>query len=314
MSARLRRARIDAGAQHISPEKHEGIMSQFGTLGIIGKQDDPAAAQTAALLVAHLRQRGHTVLLDDELCGMAADATAPRRELAERCDLVIVVGGDGTLLNAGRDLAPAGVPLLGVNQGRLGFMVDVNPLQMTETVDSILDGDYVRETRSLLSARILRDEGSAGPFLALNDVVLRNQAAIRMIEFETWHGEEFISLHRADGFIVSTPTGSTAYALSGGGPVLHPGIEAWALVPICPHTLSDRPIVVSTDRPVRLALSGGGTHDATCTMDGQVNATVRPGEIIEISRADCSLQLIHPRGYSYFNILRSKLHWGRERS
>lgn len=289
-------------------------MPPFGTLGIIAKQDDMAAAATAVRLSDHLRARGHEVLADPSLGEAMAEVASSRAVLAERCGLVIVVGGDGTLLNAGRDLAPAGVPLLGVNQGRLGFMVDVNPASMLESIDSILDGDCVREARSMLAATIVRGEQRSGPYLALNDVVLRNQAAIRMIEFETWHGDQFISLHRADGFIVATPTGSTAYALSGGGPVLHPGIDAWALVPICPHTLSDRPIVISTERPVKLVLSGSGPHEATCTMDGQVNARVRPGEVIEIGRAPTRLQLIHPRGYSYFDILRSKLHWGRERS
>lgn len=287
-------------------------MAQFKTLGIIGKQDDPAATDTALRLAAHLRARGHEVLLDERLAAPARGAT--REAMAARCGLVIVVGGDGTLLNAGRDMAPAGVPLLGVNQGRLGFMVDVNPEQMTESIDAVLEGQFVRERRRLLSATIERKHERLGPFLALNDVVVRNLAAIRMIEFETWVGDEFVSLHRADGFIIATPTGSTAYALSGGGPALHPSIDAWALVPICPHTLTDRPLVVGTDKPVKIVLADDEPHEITCTMDGQVAAAIQPGEVVEISRADVELHLIHPQGYSYFNILRSKLHWGRDRS
>src|SRR6185436_18969908 len=158
-----------------------------------------------------------------------------------------------------------------VNQGRLGFMVDVAPENLRATLDEVLKGRYVRERRLLLDVQVRRGRRVRGPFLAINDVVVRNQAAVRMLEFETWLDDEFISQHRADGLIVSTPTGSTAYALSGGGPVLHPGLEALALVPICPHTLSDRPVVIGADRPVRVVLGGARGTRAMCTADGQHN-------------------------------------------
>jgi NAD+ kinase len=150
--------------------------------------------------------------------------------------------------------------------------------------------------------------------LAINDVVMRNQAAVRMLEFETWRGDEFISLHRADGLIVATPTGSTAYALSGGGPVIHPGLEALAVVPICPHTLSDRPVVIGADHPVRVVLGGARGTRAMCTCDGQASVTVNVGDTVEITRSNHVLELIHPKNYKYFNILRNKLHWGRDRT
>jgi len=293
-------------------------MNEFSTVGVIGK---PRSAQMAPLLRAlhrQLRKRGCTVLVERETARVLRNErleAVPREQLAQRADLAVVLGGDGTLLNAGRSLAPAGVPLLGINQGRLGFMVDIAPEDMRAALDAVLDGRYVRERRLLLSARVHRRSGRAQqPFLAINDVVLRNRATVRMLEFETWLGYEFISQHRADGIIVSTPTGSTAYALSGGGPVLHPGLEAVALVPICPHALADRPVVVNCDRPVRLVLAGAKNTRAMCTADGQHNVTLTAGDSVTISRSDHVLELIHPENYQYFNILRNKLQWGRERA
>lgn len=289
-------------------------MSQFKTVGVIGKQRDPRVAPTLARVCEHLRKLGCQLLIDAASANYL-DADAGRfvsaDSIAHQCDLAVVVGGDGTLLSAARSLAQSGVPILGINQGRLGFMVDVNPQEMAETLAQVFEGDFVREERLMLTAQIRREVKSDGPFLAINDVVIRNQTSIRMLEFETWMDGAFISQHRADGMIVSTPTGSTAYALSGGGPVLHPGLEAFALVPICPHTLSDRPIVVASKHAVRIVLGGGEGTRAMFTCDGQVNASLNPGDAIEISRAQETLRLIHPRGYNYFNILRNKLHWGR---
>jgi NAD+ kinase len=289
-------------------------MGEFHTVGVIGKQREPRVGPTLASLCTILRALGREVLVEAASADAVSDPGVrfvSREELARKAQLAVVVGGDGTLLSAARDLAPAGVPILGVNQGRLGFMVDVRPAEMAETLEAVFAGKYLREDRVLLSARILREVDSAGPFLAVNDVVMRNQAAIRMLEFETWLDGEFISQHRADGFIVATPTGSTAYALSGGGPVLHPALEAFALVPICPHTLSDRPIVVGSRQTVRLVLGGGEGTRAMFTCDGQTSESLNPGDAIEVSQADCRLSLIHPNNYQYFNILRNKLHWGR---
>lgn len=291
-------------------------MSQFQTVGVIGKLNDARVAPTLRAVCAHLARRGCEVLVERSSAAAVRGAARPvsREALADRADLAVVVGGDGTLLNAGRTLAPAGVPILGVNAGRLGFMVDVAPADVRSALDEVLRGRYVREARLMLSAVVRRGRRTRGPFLAINDVVMRNQAAVRMLEFETWLGDEFISLHRADGLIVATPTGSTAYALSGGGPVMHPGLDAITLVPICPHTLSDRPVVIGADRPVRVVLGGAPGTRAMCTCDGQANVTVNVGDTVEIIRSNHALELVHPKNYKYFNILRDKLHWGRDRS
>ncbi len=289
-------------------------MIKFPVVGVIGKRTSASAKDTLWVLCPLLRELGAEVLIEDgeHMPPGLPGARVTRDELARRASLAVVVGGDGTLLNAGRSLAPAGVPILGINQGRLGFLVDVAPDSMRETLAAVLNGEYETDDRTILSARIRRVGGAeVGPFLAINDVVFRNQATIRMLEFETWLDRQFISLHRADGMIVSSPTGSTAYALSGGGPLLHPSLSAIALVPICPHTLSDRPIVVSGDRVVRLVMGGAERTGATATFDGQFNEELQPGDAVEVARAPFPLRLIHPRGFDYFSILRDKLRWGR---
>lgn len=287
-------------------------MEPFRVVGVIGKRREPNV-ELLRELCATLARLGCEVLLEHHpaLKGDIGAQRVDRDTLAQRCELIVVVGGDGTLLDAGRALAASRVPLLGVNQGRLGFMVDVAPETMHEHLAAIAAGRYETEDRLLLSAHVERGGSEDGAQrLAVNDVVIRNQATIRMIEFETWLADEFISNHRADGVIVASPTGSTAYALSGGGPLLHPSLSAIALVPICPHTLSDRPIVVGGDKPIRIVIRGVDRAQAMVTFDGQTSETLEPGDVVEVHRASYPLRLIHPTGYSYFRILRDKLRWG----
>lgn len=288
-------------------------MNPFRVVGVIGKRRDPDLVLLGDLCQS-LQKLDCEVLLERNPA-LQPTLQAPcfdRETLARRCDLVIVVGGDGTLLDAGRALAPAGLPLLGVNQGRLGFMVDVAPETMHEHLAAIIGGQCVPEDRMILSAVVKRAAAKDSlAHLAVNDVVIRNQATIRMIEFETWLDDEFISNHRADGVIVASPTGSTAYALSGGGPLVHPGAQAIAMVPICPHTLSDRPIVVGSERSIRIVIGQDVERvRAMATFDGQRSVALDAGDVVEIRRAPFPLRLIHPRGYSYFGILRDKLRWG----
>ena len=290
-------------------------MKTFSSVGVIGKRADARAAITVGQVCEVLQRLGRKALVDTgtaaQLSGLAVEAL-PLEALGAHCELAIVVGGDGTLLSAGRALAPHGVPLLGINQGHLGFMVDVAPEELAQRIGEVVAGKYVLERRLLLFAQVNANSPARrrGPFLAVNDIVLRNQASIRMLDFETWLDQGFISRHRADGLIVSTPTGSTAYALSGGGPVLHPSLSAIVLVPICPHTLSDRPIVVTRESRIRIVLRSE-VAGAAFTCDGQVNETLEPNDEISIEAAPYELRLIHPVNYDYFHILREKLHWGR---
>ena len=304
-------------------------MGPFKTVGILGKRRDARAANSLRTIAEHLLRAHHEYGFDsllapldhaDEL-DLPGIELLPLEELAERSDLAIVIGGDGTLLSAGRLLAPQRVPILGVNQGRLGFLVDVLPENAALVLDAVFRGESISDDRLLLEARLRRATGAGSePVMAVNDVVVRNLAAIRMLEFETWAGVsgsrgqgldwEFISRHRADGIIVSTPTGSTAYALSGAGPVLHPSLEAITLVPICPHTLSDRPIVVPATRTIRIVMHGDASG-ATVTCDGQLNQPLANGDCVEICASPHRLRLLHPVGHSYFALLRDKLHWGQ---
>lgn len=288
-------------------------MSRFATVGIITKRD-ARARDTLSALIALLEERGIRPVMDAGCAALLPErVTASDDAALKACALVIVLGGDGTLLNAGRMLAPAKVPILGINQGRLGFMVDVAPTDMESALSEVLDGRYLEEQRLMLRARIERGGNTVQQLFAVNDVVIRNQAAIRMIEFETLLDDHFISLHRADGIIAATPTGSTAYALSGGGPVVHPQVDAVTLVPICPHALSDRPLVVPARSTIRLRMLGDRHTRALCTADGQKHETLDAEDTVVIEAATEPLRLIHPPSYNYFQILRTKLHWGRDR-
>lgn len=293
------------------------MSEEFSNIGIIGKRGDPSVTDTVARLTEYLERHDRRTILDAEtarrLSGWRGEIL-DREALGGACDLVVVVGGDGTLLDAGRVVAPHGTPLLGVNLGRLGFMVDVLPAEMTATLDEVFAGHYVREPRLLLAAHIEYahpDTGPMGPFFALNDAVVRNKQFARVLEFDTFMDDTFISHHRADGIIVATPTGSTAYALSGGGPVLHPALSAITLVPICPHTLSDRPLVVDAHHRIEILVGPEDDTRALFTVDGQMSQTLCAGDRVVVKQADHNLTLIHPPGYDYFKILRNKLHWGR---
>lgn len=290
-------------------------MSDFQTIGIIAKQGDSALNETLVRLLSHLGERGRDVVLDTsaaELLPGRHHEGVDREEIAARCDLAVVVGGDGTLLNAGRSLADAEVPILGVNQGRLGFLVDVSPEEMPARLDDILEGRYLEEPRTLLRSRIERGGEVIHEAEALNDVVIHIRDVVRMIEFDTHIDGRFVNTQRADGLIVSTPTGSTAYSLSGGGPILHPALDALVLVPICPHTLSHRPIVVDGERRIEIALRAQNTAPAQVAFDGQSSVDLEPEDRVVIVRGPRRLRLIHPQGYDFFHILRAKLRWGEQ--
>jgi len=287
----------------------------FQTIGLISKPGDPGVAETLAILAGDLHKRGCGVLLDESAAAYVQQPdleVVDRQALASRCDLAIVVGGDGTLLNAARSLVESGVPVLGVNLGRLGFLADVSPHEMCERLDEILGGQFVEEQRALLHASVIRNGHSVSESDALNDVVIHKWDIARMIELDTRIDGRFLNALRADGLIVSTPTGSTAYALSGGGPIIEPSLPALVLVPICPHTLSNRPIVLSDQVTIDVLLHGGDGSQAQITCDGQVNFALVAGDIIRIERKPQTLRLIHPAEHDHFEIMRKKLRWAEQ--
>jgi NAD+ kinase len=285
----------------------------FDTIGLIGKFGDPGVAGTLALIANYLCERGLHVLVDDASATFLQPGgfeVANRHVIGQRCDLAIVMGGDGTILNAARSLVDSQVPILGVNMGRLGFLADVSPPAIPISLEEILCGRFNEEERSLLHAEIIRESQVINQSDALNDVVVHKRDVARMIEIDTFIDGRFLNAYRADGLIISTPTGSTAYALAGGGPIIHPSLEAVVVVPICPHTLSHRPIVVGADSRIEILLNPSSTAQTQVTCDGQVSLTIQPGDSVVIRKKHPKLRLIHPTNHDYFNLLRAKLCWG----
>ncbi len=281
----------------------------FQRIGILGKLGDPAVSGAITALLAALRAQGREVVLEEatarEVPGHDARAVAPE-DLAREADLAIVVGGDGTYLRAARLVVDHGTALLGVNLGHLGFLVDLTPTRAAEELAAILDGAYRDEERALLRADLVRDGAVIGRSRALNDAVVHRREVARMIQMEAWVDGAFAYRLRADGLIASTPAGSTAYALSGGGPILEPGLDAILLVPICPHTLSNRPIVLAGQRQLEVRVLAS---EANLTCDGQDNLALVSGDRVLIRQHERRLRVIQPLEHDYFSILRAKLDW-----
>jgi NAD+ kinase len=285
----------------------------YSTVALTGRASDPKVGEAMLGLAAHLLERGRHVRAAAGLeidFGLLPVALVPEAELARDADLLVAVGGDGTMLHAARMAAAESVPVLGVNRGRLGFLADIGPDRMLESVDDALEGRCLPESRMMLEAQV-QLEGRSVTALALNDIVVSKRETGRMLDLRTWVDGTYVNTHGGDGFIVSTSTGSTAYALSCGGPIVHPGLAAIVLVPICPHTLSDRPIVVSADSIVEIELADRFEARAQIVCDGIVTSELEAGERLRICRAAISATLLHPPGHDYYRILRSKLHWGR---
>jgi NAD+ kinase len=286
--------------------------TRFQKIGLIGKHGDPMVKGTLRSLFDFLQAREREVVFEESTCRLLEGKplnSVPQIELASHSDLVIVVGGDGTLLHTARTLASQNIPILGINLGRLGFLVDLSPDQMTTRLEEILDGQYEQEYRFLLEVSMGDESSPHQNILAFNDVVLHKWNIARMIEFETYVDNQLVNDQRSDGLIVSTPTGSTAYALSGGGPLLYPTLNAIVMVPICPHTLSNRPIVVDGDSTIEIHLDPAHAEDVQITCDGQATIPAMPGESIRIRKSQHQVRLIHPQGYDYYSILRAKLGW-----
>lgn len=285
---------------------------KFNTIGIITKPEAETARRTLQTLCEFLKTKNCKVILDQSIPDTVNDCDfkkASREEIGKQCDLAIVVGGDGTILNAVRSLSHTQVPLLGINVGRLGFLADISPEELETSLEEILDGSYREEQRFLLEMQVIRDNKVIFEGDAFNDVVVHIRDVARMIEFETRINDEFVNHQRADGIVVSTPTGSTAYALSAGGPILHATLDAITLVPISPHTLSSRPLVINSDSQIKILICNTKDGIAQATCDGHLSTDVHVGDHIKIKRKADKITLLHPNQHSYFEILRAKLHW-----
>ncbi len=284
---------------------------RFSSVALIGKYQSPDVAESVLAIAAFLRERGVAVLIEQGTASsIGSDGGFPLAtydDIGAQADLAVVIGGDGTLLAAARRLAEHGVPLAGVNLGRLGFLTDIARSDALERLDEIIDGRFTEEFRFMLDAEVLRGGERAFHTLALNDVVVNKGDLGRMIEFELAIDGEFVYTQRSDGMIIATPTGSTAYALSSNGPILHPSVGGIALVPLCPHALTARPVTLPDSCRIDITLLP--PHDASVHFDGQARFDARAGDVVRLVRSPMAVRLLHPRSYSYYAMLREKLHW-----
>jgi len=291
------------------------MASRFRHAALVGKYQAPCSRRVLADVAEFLAAQGLEVSLDADSAlatGIADYPALTTAEIGRQCDVVVVVGGDGTMLATARALAEFNLPLVGINQGRLGFMTDISLAELRETLPAMLAGDYEEEHRGMLQGKVKRPAADdtlevIHESFAVNDVVVSRGATAGMVELRVDIGDEFVANLRADGLIVGSPTGSTAYALSAGGPILHPKVAGWALVPIAPHDLSNRPIVVPDSGEVQVEIVSG--RDATVNFDMQSLTSLAHGDRIRVRRSGGTVRFLHPRGWSYFATLREKLHW-----
>lgn len=291
------------------------MSTRFRQVALIGKYNAggaAAAGSRAALedIAQFLVSEGCDVAIEHDTastCAMVGYTVLDVPAIGAQCDLGLVVGGDGTMLGIGRQLARFGVPLIGINQGRLGFITDIRLDGYREVLGPMLRGECEEDRRSVILAQVMRDGQCVFKAQAMNDVVVNRGATSGMVELRVEVDGHFVANQRADGLIVATPTGSTAYALSAGGPLLHPGNPAWALVPIAPHTLSNRPIVIPDSVEIAIELVSG--RDASANFDMQSLASLLHGDRILVKRSQHQVRFLHPRGWNYYDTLRRKLHW-----
>jgi NAD+ kinase len=289
-------------------------MDPFRNIGIIGR-DGSGVVETLQRLIIFLQSRSLNIIIGDHIQHLLEPQylrdvrVSSRKMIGEVSDLIIVVGGDGSLLAAARTLARYDVPVLGVNRGRLGFLTDVSPDEIEMRVGEVLDGNYRIEKRFLLDAVVKRNGEPVGAADALNDIVVNSGTSAKMIEFELYIEGEFVYRQRSDGLIVSTPTGSTAYSLSGGGPIMHPRLDAIVIVPMFPHTLSSRPIVVDGNSEIKIVICESNLAQLPVSCDGQVHLTAQRGDAVYISKKPHKLKMIHPLNHSFYASCRDKLGW-----
>jgi NAD+ kinase len=287
------------------------MQTPFKTIGIIGKPSDPSISTTLSVLYGYLK-RHYDVIIARNSVGSIDDpavASCATEELGQRCDLVIAVGGDGTFLSAARVTADYDVPVVGINLGRLGFLVDISPSELPDKLHRMLQGRYTEEKRSILHTKVIRNKQVIHEETAVNEVAIHRWVTPSMIEIVTKIDNVFLNSQRSDGLIVSTPTGSTAYALSAGGPILHPTLNALVLVPLNPHTLSNRPIVIDDSVEIEISFCQTKQINALVTCDHIEIPDVLISDTILIKKYPKPVRILHPEGHDFFQILRSKLNW-----
>ena len=281
----------------------------FSTIGLVVRNDVYPHLATIRQVTSLLENQAEILIhsLDSDT-SIAGFSNVTMEELTHQSDLVISLGGDGTLLSAARALVDTSIPLLGINLGRLGFLADVSIKDFEWHLGEVLAGNYTVEERFFIQGSFYEEDELISNYIALNDIIIHSHKTLSMIEYELYSNGALIQKQRADGVIVATPTGSTAYAMSGGGPILHPSLETLAIVPICPHTLSNRPVVLPADQKIEICLSQPDTI-ANVNFDGHHKETLGNTSKIEISRYPKPLSLLHPQNYNYFEVLREKLYW-----
>jgi len=286
------------------------MSSAFKSVAIIGRQNTVAARKTLSNLITHLQLKKINIALEQGTAKILPNhklPVIPHEKLCDNCELIIVLGGDGSLLSAARIAACQDLPIIGINRGKLGFLTDIAPNNITK-IDAILAGEFYEERRFLLASEMQNNDKAIVRNLALNDIVFLSYIAGHMINFSVHVDQQFLCSYYADGLIIATPTGSTAHALSSGGPILHPALEAVVLVPMLSHNLSSRPIVIKSNSTIKVTFNNANTTDLLVRCDGQVQ-TMLHGSSVKIKKAKEKLRLLHPTDHNYFETLRTKLHW-----
>jgi NAD+ kinase len=287
-------------------------MGTVKTIGIFAKPNAPAATRLVPELLDWLAERRITVRLDDVAAGClqpGGPAGIPREQVPDGCDLAIVLGGDGTLLSAARAIAGRAIPILAVNLGGLGFLTSISVGELFPELERALTGEYPLTRRHLLHVAVRRGDEIVSEYDALNDVVIAKSSIARIVDLDVWAGDTFVCEYKADGLIVSTPTGSTAYSLAAGGPIVFPTVSAVCITPICPHTLTNRPLIIPSDLPVRV-VGHVKDSDSFLTVDGQVGGALEPGDSVECAASKSEVLLVQTPGKTFFDVLRQKLKWG----
>lgn len=285
----------------------------FKTVGVFGKYQDTSVEKPLKHLTSHLESKDIKVKIGHTTAA-AISRDLPQEPVAQNLsvdiDLAIVIGGDGTMLHVSRAMAIAGVPVVGVNLGRLGFLTDIAQSNMLNEIDLILQGEFNVEERMMLNVKVLRDGDSVYEQLAFNDIVIGKHALERLISWQAHVNQQFVTAARSDGVILATPTGSTAYALSAGGAIMHPGLDVVSMVPISPHTLSNRPIGLPANATIEVSIHNRTPNTAHVSADGLIGYNLVGDEIVYITRSEHTVKLVHPSSYNYFGMLRAKLGWG----